>query len=95
MHSFQKLSVAAGALALCLLTTGCLTVPETGRRQVMLISSQQEMQLGLSAFQQMKKDTPVSRDPAVNAMVRRVGQRIAAVANLPGAQWEFVVFESK
>jgi len=78
-----------------LLLTGCLTVPETGRRQVMLISSQQEMQLGLTAFQQLKKDTPVSRDPAINDMVQRVGRRIAAVAALPGAQWEFVVFESK
>ncbi len=78
-----------------LLSAGCLTVPETGRRQVMLISTQQEMQLGLSAFQQLKKDTPVSRDPAINAMVQRVGRRIAAVASLPGAQWEFVVFESK
>ena len=78
---------------LCL--TGCLTVPETGRRQVMLIPSSQEMQLGLSAFQQMKKDTPISRDPAINVMVQRVGRRIAAVAELPGANWEFVVFDSK
>ncbi|MFM8470867.1 MAG: M48 family metallopeptidase [Limisphaerales bacterium] len=78
-----------------LLLTGCLTVPETGRRQVMLISSQQEMQLGLSAFTQMKRGTPVNHDPAVNALVQRVGRRIAAVADLPGAQWEFVVFESK
>lgn len=78
-----------------LLLTGCMTVPETGRRQVMLISTQQEMQLGLSAFTQMKKDTPVSRDATVNALVQRVGRRIAAVADLPGAQWEFVVFDSK
>ncbi len=80
---------------LSLLFTGCLTVPETGRKQVMLISSQQEMQLGFSAFQQMKKETPVSRDAAISAMVQRVGRRIAAVAELPGAQWEFIVFDSK
>ena len=80
---------------LSLLFAGCLTVPETGRRQVMLISSQQEMQLGFSAFQQVKKETPASRDPAITAMVQRVGRRIAAVAELPGAQWEFVVFDSK
>ena len=61
----------------------------------MLISSQQEMQLGFSAFQQVKKETPASRDPAITAMVQRVGRRIAAVAELPGAQWEFVVFDSK
>ena len=28
-------------------------------------------------------------------MVQRVGRRIAAVAELPGANWEFVVFDSK
>ena len=77
------------------LLAGCMTVPETGRRQVMLISSQQEMQLGLSAFTQMKKETPISKDPAVNELVQRVGRRVAAVADLPGAQWEFVVFDSK
>ena len=27
-------------------------------------------------------------------MVQRVGQRIAAVADLPKAQWEFVLFEN-
>jgi metalloendopeptidase OMA1, mitochondrial len=92
LHSFvRQASLLLGLLVL----TGCLTVPETGRRQVMLISSSQEMQLGLSAFQQMKKDTPVSRDPTINAMVQRVGRRIAAVAELPGANWEFVVFDSK
>ena len=82
-------------VSLAFVFAGCLTVPETGRRQVMLISSQQEMQLGLSAFSQMKRDTPVNHDPAVNALVQRVGRRVASVANLPGAQWEFVVFESK
>jgi predicted Zn-dependent protease len=53
------------------------------------------MQLGLTSFAQMKKDVPISRDPKANEMVQRVGRRIAAVANLPGAQWEFIVFDSQ
>jgi metalloendopeptidase OMA1, mitochondrial len=75
---------------------GCSTVPVTGRQQLNLISSSQETELGLSSFDQLKKETPISRDPAKNEMVQRVGKRIAAVADkdLPGAQWEFVVFES-
>ena len=52
------------------------------------------MQLGLTAFDQVKKETPINHDPAINARVQRVGKRIAAVAPLPNAQWEFVVFES-
>jgi predicted Zn-dependent protease len=43
----------------------------------------------------MKKEVPISKDPAANALVQKVGKRIAAVAPLQGAQWEFVVFESK
>ena len=76
------------------LFTACNTVPVTGRRQMNFIPAGQEMELGLSSFNQMKKDTPINHDPAINALVQKVGTRIAAVANLPGAQWEFVVFES-
>jgi len=74
---------------------GCRTVPETGRRQLNFMSSGEEMQLGLSSFEKMKQETPINKDPALNAQVQRVGRRIAAVAPLPGAQWEFVVFDSK
>ena len=80
---------------MCVAVAGCSTVPETGRSQMNLFSSEQEMQLGLTEFDKMKKEVPISKDPAANAMVQRVGKRIAAVAQLTGAQWEFVVFESK
>ncbi|MDX1951450.1 MAG: M48 family metallopeptidase [Verrucomicrobiota bacterium] len=55
------------------------------------------MQLGLSSFEKLKQETPISRDPQLNALVQRVGARIAQAAanDLPNAQWEFVVFESK
>lgn len=78
-----------------LLLVGCYTVSETGRKQVNIFSRGQEMQLGFSEFDKMKKDLPISRDARANELVQRVGRRIAAVANLPEAQWEFVVFESK
>ncbi|MBI3879979.1 MAG: M48 family metallopeptidase [Verrucomicrobia bacterium] len=80
---------------LAFVAAGCITVPETGRSQFNFMSQGQEMSLGFSEFDKMKKQVPVSRDAAANAMVQKVGQRISAVANLPNAQWEFVVFESK
>jgi predicted Zn-dependent protease len=73
----------------------CRTVPETGRKQLNFMSSGEEAQLGLSSFEKMKQETPINKDPALNAQVQRVGKRIAAVAPLPDAQWEFVVFDSK
>lgn len=77
--------------------TGCSTVPVTGRQQLSLVSAGQEMQLGLTSFEQLKKETPISRDAAINAMVQRVGKQIAQTAtkDMPQAQWEFVVFDSK
>lgn len=88
-------SAFIGLLAVML--SGCDTVPVTGRSQLNMMSPNQEMQLGLTSFDQLKKDTPISHDPAANALVQKVGHRIAAVADkdMPGAQWEFVVFESK
>lgn len=81
---------------LAVLLSGCATVPETGRRQVMLLSPNQEAAMGLSAFAEIKKEEKISRDPAANARVQRVGKRIAQSVGreLPNAEWEFVVFES-
>ncbi|HLP10167.1 MAG TPA: M48 family metallopeptidase [Opitutaceae bacterium] len=79
------------------LVLGCTTVPETGRRQLMLIGPAEEAQMGLSAFADIKNQQPISRDSAVNARVQRVGARIAPAVgrDLPNAEWEFVVFESE
>src|SRR6185503_12203704 len=74
---------------------GCITNPETGRRQLLIVPESQMTELGISSFEQMKQQQPISRDPAANAMVKRVGERIRSVVNLPNAQWEFVVFDSK
>ena len=77
-----------------LLLTGCETVTETGRSQLNLVSADEETKLGMTAFQEAKQKTPISRDTNAAAMVQRAGQRIAAVASLPNAQWEFVLFDS-
>jgi len=82
------------AVLACLLG-GCVTNPETGRSQFLLVPESQMTSLGLSSFNQMKKEVPISKDAKANELVQRVGQRIASVVNLPNAQWEFVVFESK
>ena len=82
---------------LVVVLSGCDTVPVTGRTQLNIMSPGKEAQLGLTSFDQLKKETPISKNAAANALVQQVGHRIAAVANkdMPGAQWEFVVFESK
>jgi len=97
MNAFKHFSLGGALMILVALAVGCDTVPVTGRKEFTgLVSHNQEMQLGLSSFNQLKQTTPISHDPAANALVQKVGKRIAAVASadMPGAQWEFVVFES-
>ena len=93
----KKILVISCVLFAFLGFISCTTTPETHRHQLNFISGGQEMQLGLTAFNQVKQETPISRDPAANALVQKVGKRLAAVASkdLPNAQWEFVVFDSK
>lgn len=93
-HARRSLGLAVGLAAALVYLGGCATEPVTGRRQLMLVGSAEELQLGLTEFEKMKKEVPISRDQAAQALVNRVGARIAAVADLPNAQWEFVVFES-
>jgi metalloendopeptidase OMA1, mitochondrial len=97
LNRLNQFLLCGSLAALVAIFTGCTTVPVTGRSQLNLMSPGQEMQLGLTSFDQLKKETPVSKDATANALVQKVGKRIAAVAqaDMPDAQWEFVVFESK
>lgn len=81
------------SIALLLFLVACATVPETGRRQLQLVTPEQEMSLGLTEFEKLKKAKPISKDSALSENVQRVGKRIAMVAPLPNAQWEFVLFD--
>ena len=86
-------SFGAASLALLLVFfAACTTVPEIGRSQFNIISPSMERSMGRDAFTRMKATTPFSKDTNASAMLQRVGQRIAAVADLPKAQWEFVLF---
>ncbi len=74
------------------LSAACTTVPEVGRSQFNLVPPSMERSMGRDAFTRMKATTPFSNDANATAMLQRVGKRIAAVADLPKAQWEFVLF---
>lgn len=84
------------AVAVLGLLTGCTTVKETGRSQLMLVSPSEEAKMGLSAFAQIKKEEKISTDPVLNARIQTIGKRIAVSVGreIPNAQWEFVVFDS-
>jgi len=91
--------LTAGTCGLCLSggllsqLYGCYRAPGTARDQLIFFSEDREIQMGLSAYRDVLKQFPLSTNPEVNSMVRRVGERIAAVANRPDYEWEFAVIQ--
>jgi predicted Zn-dependent protease len=67
----------------------CATAPYTGREQLILISPADEASLGVQAYNEVLKKEKLSTDPQVTSLVKRVGTRIASVANKPDYKWEF------
>jgi predicted Zn-dependent protease len=82
--------------AACILgfLAGCYTVPETGR-QALILPLFDDVQMGAQAFAEIRAKEKVSTDPALNARIQKIGQRIAEAVGdrMPNAQWEFVVFD--
>ncbi len=83
------------ALGITLLVAACASAPYTGRRQLLFSSEGSETKMGYQAFQQIKRQYKLSPDPEANALVEKVGRRIADAAHRPDYHWEFVVLEGK
>lgn len=75
------------------LAPGCAENAALGRSQLMLVSQDQIQQLSAVAWQESLQRERISRDPALNAQIQRVGQRITRASGIQ-REWEFVVFDS-
>ena len=74
---------------------GCQSVEYTGRSQVNLVSEGDEKKLGVEAYDDVLKKTPLSKNQAWQAQLKRVGQRISAAAAKPEYEWAFNVLAGK
>ena len=91
----SKIALLLLGLGVTLLAAACATAPYTGRRQLLLSSEGSETRMGYQAFDQIKRQYKLSRDPEANALVAKVGRRVADAAQRPDYRWEFLVFEGK
>ncbi len=89
----QTFTKIIAIVILALLFIGCTKAPITGRSQFIMVSPQQEMALGLKSAQEVLKTEKISTNPQQNAMVKRVGERIAAVTGQNNYAWEFFVID--
>jgi predicted Zn-dependent protease len=83
------------ALAWLAVVAGCATTPYTGRKQVLMVSPQQEQALGYQAFADIRRHSRPAQDPALQTRMREVGERLARAADRPDYHWEFVVLKDE
>lgn len=91
----MKRTLTPAILVILLVLAGCYTVPETGR-SAFILPLGDEIAQGASAFAGIKDKEKISTDVIAIERVQRVGQRIAEAvgSDLPGAKWEFVLFDA-
>ena len=98
MWSITVLSLFIGVLDLA----GCETNPYTGRRQLLMSSVAEEVQMGAQAYDQIKSDPKInpSQDPREIEPVKRVAARIIEAAKrskyaeiAQQFQWEVTVIK--
>lgn len=79
-----------------LLTLSACSTSSTGRNQVSLYSNSELNQMGITSFDKMKKEIPISKDKATNDFVICVADAITANVSKSAHQgeWEVVVFDS-
>lgn len=72
------------------------TVPITGRTQRVALSEEDQARLGADAYRDILAEsaTEIVRSGPEAELVQRVGERIAAVADDPGFEWEFTLIAS-
>jgi predicted Zn-dependent protease len=89
----KRFTVLATSLAIAAALAACTTAP-SGRQQILLMSESQLSELGSQAFEQLKRDQPLSRDAGQQRYARCVVT--ALVAELPepwrSRSWEVQVF---
>lgn len=98
--TIASLAVITGLLA------ACATVPLTGRRQLNLIPDSQMNTMSFSQYDQVLKESKLSKDAAATAQVKRVGVKIQGAVEryfqqqgqsqaLNGYAWDFNLIESE
>ncbi len=81
------------AALLVFVLVACAVSP-TGRKQLLIFPEGEVATMGVTAFDQQKKDTPVSQDATKKAYVQCVTNQLLTAMGQRPADWEVVLFDA-
>src|SRR5688572_23875392 len=82
-------------VAVLSLFTNCSTNPVTGKKQVVLMSTEQELAMGKEADPQIIQQFGLYEDSALQRFIREKGQEMVAVSHRSNIQYNFRVINSE
>ena len=82
-------------LVVALIAVGCATNPATGRRQLILMSEAEEIQIGRQGDAEVRQQMGLYKDQALQRYVNDVGQRLARTSQRPNLPWSFAVVDEQ
>ena len=82
------------AVAGVLLLTHCAKNPVSGGKDFVLMSEQQEIQMGAQAHKDVMQEYGLVENPELQAYVTRVGKALAANSHRAKLDWHFTVLDS-
>ncbi|MBI5709161.1 MAG: M48 family metalloprotease [Candidatus Eisenbacteria bacterium] len=86
-------SLALPLAAAVVIAAGCAVNPVTGRREISLVSTSQELKIGEEGYKAVLEEYGRYDDPALQAYVEGVGQKVAKASHLPDLAWHFTVLD--
>ena len=89
----QVLQRLALVSALGLWLAGCAVNPATGKREFMLVSEGQELEMGAAYDSQVVASIGLYNDPALQTYVVDLGKKLAATTERPNLPWTFRVVD--
>ena len=93
-RAVKILSMGFLVFVLCFWTTSCAIDPVTGKRELMLISESQEIELGRQTDIQVVREYGIYGDPELNGYVDNLCRQVAAVSHRPHLPYECKVVDS-
>lgn len=94
MEGKLKKIVPILCFSLIFLTMSCAINPVTGKRELSLISKQEEIALGKQTDGEIKAQYGIYSDQALNAYVQRVGQSMTPLTHRPYLTYHFAILDT-
>ncbi|WP_460925448.1 M48 family metalloprotease [Pontibacter brevis] len=90
----KKRAISCFTAAVFFLFNSCATNPVTGKREVSLMSEQQEIAMGQQADPAIVAQFGLYQDPALQRFIQEKGQAMAKISHRNNLQYEFKVVDS-